>query len=63
MLDAATLLTEYPDGSSQTKELTPADLPATLAETFDIELSGADAAALVAAPWAGRVPGGTGVTP
>lgn len=55
VLDAATLLTEYPDGTSQTKELTPADVPAVLAETFDIELSAADADALVAAPWAGKV--------
>jgi hypothetical protein len=35
--------------------LTPADVPATLAETFGIELSAADADALVAAPWAGKV--------
>ncbi|MGF6881140.1 N-hydroxyarylamine O-acetyltransferase [Nocardia sp. GAS34] len=60
VLDAATLVTEYPDGTSQTKELTPADLPATLAETFDIELSDADAAALVAAPWAQRWAGDVG---
>ncbi|WP_406273467.1 arylamine N-acetyltransferase [Nocardia sp. NBC_00881] len=46
VLDGTTLTTERPDGSSDSRELDPADLPKILTEIFDIDLTEADAAAL-----------------
>ncbi|MBF6174245.1 arylamine N-acetyltransferase family protein [Nocardia blacklockiae] len=51
VLDGTTWLTEYPDGSAESRELAPADLPKTLSEVFDIDLDDADAAALATTPW------------
>lgn len=51
VLDGATWLTEYPDGSSHSRDLDPSELPKTLAEVFDIELDPADHDTLAAAPW------------
>ncbi|GGL03780.1 arylamine N-acetyltransferase family protein [Nocardia jinanensis] len=51
-LDGRTLTTEFPDGSSRSRELELSEVPKTLSEVFDIELSGDDLAALVRAPWA-----------
>jgi N-hydroxyarylamine O-acetyltransferase len=51
VLDGLTLITEYPNGSSETRELEPAELPKILAEVFDIELSEPDAIALARGPW------------
>ncbi|BDU01335.1 arylamine N-acetyltransferase family protein [Nocardia sputorum] len=51
VLDGTTFVTEYPDGTSDTRELEPADLPKILAEVFDIDLSDGDAAALAQARW------------
>ncbi|MGK8504986.1 arylamine N-acetyltransferase family protein [Nocardia asiatica] len=51
VLDGVTLITEYPDGTSDTRELEPAELPKILAEVFDIELADADADALAQAAW------------
>ncbi|MEV6139722.1 arylamine N-acetyltransferase [Nocardia sp. NPDC051990] len=50
VLDGLTLITEYPNGSSETRELEPAELPKILAEVFDIELSEPDAIALAQGP-------------
>ncbi|MBB5917872.1 N-hydroxyarylamine O-acetyltransferase [Nocardia transvalensis] len=50
VLDGTTLLTEYPDGSSETRELALTDLPATLSEVFDIDLDAADSATLSGEP-------------
>ncbi|MGO4614610.1 arylamine N-acetyltransferase [Nocardia sp. 2YAB30] len=46
VLDGTTLTTERPDGTSDARELDPADLPEILTEVFDIDLTEADAAAL-----------------
>ncbi|TQM26084.1 arylamine N-acetyltransferase family protein [Nocardia bhagyanarayanae] len=54
VLDGLTLVTERPDGSSDTRELEPTELPKILEEVFDIELDPADAAALSTAPWLDR---------
>ncbi|WP_278265988.1 arylamine N-acetyltransferase [Nocardia sp. AG03] len=51
VLDDLTLTTEYPDGTSQARELEPGELPKVLAEVFDIDLAAADAATLVSTPW------------
>ncbi|MEV5839295.1 arylamine N-acetyltransferase [Nocardia sp. NPDC052112] len=51
VLDNLTLITEYPNGSSGTRELEPAELPKILTEVFDIELSEPDAIALAQGPW------------
>ncbi|WP_280497568.1 arylamine N-acetyltransferase family protein [Nocardia asiatica] len=51
VLDGVTLITEYPDGTSDTRELEPAELPKILAEVFDIELADADADALAQGAW------------
>ncbi|MET7773559.1 arylamine N-acetyltransferase [Nocardia sp. NPDC005366] len=47
VIDGATLITEYPDGSGDTRELESAELPKILSEIFDIDLDAADAASLV----------------
>ena len=51
VLDNLTLITEYPNGTSETRELELAELPKILTEVFDIELSEPDAAALAQGPW------------
>ncbi|MBF6299895.1 arylamine N-acetyltransferase [Nocardia amamiensis] len=51
VLDGTTFVTEHPDGTSDTRELEPAELPKILAEVFDIDLDDADAAALAEASW------------
>ncbi|WP_433714799.1 arylamine N-acetyltransferase family protein [Nocardia sp. CA-084685] len=51
VLDNRTLITEYPDGSSETRELELAELPKVLTEVFDIDLSEPDATALAQGPW------------
>jgi N-hydroxyarylamine O-acetyltransferase len=51
VLDGTTLTSERPDGSSDVRELEPAELPEILSEIFDIDLTDADAAMLVTAPW------------
>ncbi|RDI49742.1 arylamine N-acetyltransferase family protein [Nocardia mexicana] len=50
VIDGTTWMSEYPDGSSQSRDLEPSELPKTLAEVFDIELEGDDIATLVASP-------------
>ncbi|MEV0033596.1 arylamine N-acetyltransferase [Nocardia sp. NPDC050793] len=54
VLDGLTLTTERPDGSSETRELEPSELPKILSEVFDIELDPDDATAVSAAPWLDR---------
>ncbi|MFF0533376.1 arylamine N-acetyltransferase [Nocardia amikacinitolerans] len=54
VLDGLNLITEHPDGSSETRELEPGELPKILEEVFDIELDPADAAELSTAPWLDR---------
>ncbi|WP_063042092.1 arylamine N-acetyltransferase family protein [Nocardia pseudovaccinii] len=51
VLDNLTLITEYPNGSSETRELELAELPKILTEVFDIDLSEPDASALAQGPW------------
>ncbi|MEV6280967.1 arylamine N-acetyltransferase [Nocardia sp. NPDC051832] len=51
VLDDLTLITEHPDGSADTRELEPAELPKVLSEVFDIDLDAADAARLTEVPW------------
>ncbi|MFI9510911.1 arylamine N-acetyltransferase [Nocardia sp. NPDC052566] len=51
VLDGTTWITEYPDGSGESREVEPADLPKLLHEVFDIELDETDAATLSSAPW------------
>jgi N-hydroxyarylamine O-acetyltransferase len=51
VLDGTTFVTEYPDGTSDTRELEPAELPKILAEVFDIDLTDDDAAVLAEARW------------
>ncbi|WP_433622436.1 arylamine N-acetyltransferase family protein [Nocardia sp. CA-120079] len=51
VLDNLTLITEYPNGSSETRELELAELPKILTEVFDIDLSEPDATALAQGPW------------
>lgn len=51
ILDGRTLITEYPNGSGETRELESAELPKILTEVFDIELSEPDASALVQGSW------------
>ncbi|GAB2704585.1 arylamine N-acetyltransferase family protein [Nocardia thraciensis] len=50
VIDGTTWMSEYPDGSAQSRELEPSELPKTLAEVFAIELDDADIATLVASP-------------
>ncbi|WP_067809495.1 arylamine N-acetyltransferase family protein [Nocardia beijingensis] len=52
VLDGTAFVTEYPDGTSQTRALEPTELPKVLAEVFDIDLTEADAAALAQGAWA-----------
>ncbi|MFC4376274.1 arylamine N-acetyltransferase [Nocardia halotolerans] len=47
MLDGLTLLTNYPDGAGETRDLERSELPKILTEVFDIELDETDTAALV----------------
>jgi len=47
-LDDLTLTTSRPDGSTDKRELSPSELPAVLADVFDIVLDASDAARLVA---------------
>lgn len=54
-LDGTTWTTNYPDGTDDTRELEVAELPKVLAEVFDVELDGADAAQLVRAQWPAAV--------
>ncbi|MEV4239269.1 MULTISPECIES: arylamine N-acetyltransferase [unclassified Nocardia] len=51
VLDNLTLITEYPNGSSETRELELTELPKVLTEVFDIDLSEPDATALAQGPW------------
>ncbi|WP_433598551.1 arylamine N-acetyltransferase family protein [Nocardia sp. CA-135953] len=51
VLDNLTLITEYPNGSSETRELELAELPKILTEVFDIDLSEPDATALAQGHW------------
>ncbi len=51
VLDNLTLITEYPNGSSETRELEMAELPKILSEVFDIDLAEPDAAVLAQGPW------------
>ncbi|MEV0295551.1 arylamine N-acetyltransferase [Nocardia sp. NPDC050710] len=51
VIDGTTLITERPDGSGDTRELEPAELPKVLAEVFDIDLDEADADTLTEARW------------
>ncbi|MFC4373062.1 arylamine N-acetyltransferase [Nocardia halotolerans] len=51
VLDDLTLITEYPDGTAETRELESAELPKVLVEVFDIDLDEADADLLATAPW------------
>lgn len=51
VLDGLTWTTEYPDGTGETRELEPADLPKVLAEVFDIELDDDDAAVIARGEW------------
>ncbi|KAF0845010.1 arylamine N-acetyltransferase family protein [Nocardia caishijiensis] len=51
VLDDLTLVTEYPDGTGESRELDAADLPKVLADVFDIELAAADTDVLVTTPW------------
>ncbi|MFD3593559.1 arylamine N-acetyltransferase [Nocardia sp. NPDC058640] len=54
VLDDLTLTTEYPDGTSTSRELEPTELTKILTEVFDIELDDTDAAALTTTPWRTR---------
>ncbi|MEV0436414.1 arylamine N-acetyltransferase [Nocardia sp. NPDC050413] len=51
VLDDLTLVTEYPDGTSESREIAATDLPKVLTDVFDIELEPADADVLVTTPW------------
>ncbi|MGW5455144.1 arylamine N-acetyltransferase family protein [Nocardia sp. NPDC003979] len=51
VLDDLTLVTEYPDGTSESREIDATDLPKVLTDVFDIELEPADADVLVTTPW------------
>ncbi|WP_194820443.1 arylamine N-acetyltransferase [Nocardia sp. XZ_19_385] len=51
VLDDLTFITERPDGSGDTREVKPAELPQLLSEVFDIDLDAADAAKLTEVPW------------
>ncbi|WP_345497010.1 arylamine N-acetyltransferase family protein [Nocardia callitridis] len=53
-LDDTTWTIERPDGTGETHELALDELPRVLTEVFDIDLSEADAAVLVTAPWRRR---------
>ncbi|MGW5312839.1 arylamine N-acetyltransferase family protein [Nocardia thailandica] len=53
VLDDLTLITEYPDGGAQTREVAASELPKLVAEVFDIALTEADAETLVTLPWRG----------
>ncbi|MEV5650026.1 arylamine N-acetyltransferase [Nocardia sp. NPDC052254] len=54
IIDDTTWITEYPDGTSHSRDLPPHDLPKILAAEFDIELDDADAARLAAGEWRTR---------
>ncbi|NEW37245.1 arylamine N-acetyltransferase, partial [Nocardia cyriacigeorgica] len=45
---------EYPDGTSESRELELGELPKILTEVFDIDLTDEDANALITAPWTRR---------
>ncbi|MFR9753084.1 arylamine N-acetyltransferase family protein [Nocardia sp. 004] len=51
VLDGTEFVTQYPDGTSETRELRPTELPKMLVEVFDIDLTDADADVLTAAQW------------
>lgn len=51
MLDGVTLLTGYPNGSGETRQVERTEMPKILAEIFDIELDEADETRLVREPW------------
>ncbi len=51
MLDGTTLITGYPDGTGDTRELERAEIPKLLTEIFDIELDEADITELVQESW------------
>ncbi|MFQ6393991.1 arylamine N-acetyltransferase family protein [Nocardia sp. KC 131] len=51
VLDGTIWTVERPDGSSEVRELVPAELPKILSDVFDIDLTDVDAAALAKAPW------------
>lgn len=51
MLDGTTLLTGYPDGSGDTREVERGEIPELLTEVFDIDLDTADLAQLTREPW------------
>ncbi|WP_328392289.1 arylamine N-acetyltransferase family protein [Nocardia sp. NBC_00416] len=53
-LDGRAMTTEYPDGTSVSREFELAQLPKVLTEVFDIDLAGEDAEALIHAPWTTR---------
>ncbi|MGW0004419.1 arylamine N-acetyltransferase family protein [Nocardia grenadensis] len=53
-LDGSTLTTEYPDGTSDSRELELAELAKALGEVFDIDIPDEDAEALITASWATR---------
>lgn len=51
ILDGATWVTEYPDGTSESRVLELGEVPKILSEVFDIDLPESDALALLSAPW------------
>ncbi|MBL1077892.1 arylamine N-acetyltransferase [Nocardia sp. 2] len=51
VLDGTTWTVEFPDGSSEIRELEAAELPKVLSEVFDIDLDEADAAVLARGEW------------
>ncbi|NEW41449.1 arylamine N-acetyltransferase [Nocardia cyriacigeorgica] len=54
ILDGTTWTTEYPDGTSESRELELGELPKILTEVFDIDLTDEDANALITAAWTRR---------
>ncbi|MFI5781448.1 arylamine N-acetyltransferase [Nocardia sp. NPDC051570] len=51
ILDSTVWMTEYPDGTAQSRDLEAAELPKILAEVFDIELDDADTERLASGWW------------
>ncbi|MFD3746984.1 arylamine N-acetyltransferase [Nocardia sp. NPDC058633] len=54
VLDDLTLSAEYPDGTATSRDIDPTELTEILAEVFDIDLAGTDAATLATTPWRAR---------
>ncbi|WP_280451861.1 arylamine N-acetyltransferase family protein [Nocardia cyriacigeorgica] len=54
ILDGATWTTEYPDGTSETRDVELGELSKVLTEVFDIDLTEEDAKAVISAPWTVR---------